>query len=140
MSSSDRCIVTLSSKYQVTKIRALKGLNIIKRLAKFIGPAFAEIIGNLKSFQKYVKTDEDNESEDTDGNEETDGNEVDSVSPMFETDVVDIKTQAGQDIIKAKLEEHSQQYFEQWKNEEQILVEYDDMNGMKYDGSKWTGG
>ena len=61
MSSSDDNIVILNSKYRITKIRALKGLNIIKRLAKFIGPAFAEIIGNLNSFQKYIKTDEDSD-------------------------------------------------------------------------------
>lgn len=67
-----------------------------------------------------------------------DGKVESAEEAMFEMPIVDLKTKAGQDEVKAEVENQSEKYFEQVKNEERIIVEYDDMKGWKYDGVKWT--
>jgi len=69
-----------------------------------------------------------------------DGNVISTETAMVEIDVVDLKVKAGTDAVKAAVEKSSQQYFDQVKSNENIEIEYDDMKGMKYDGSKWLGG
>lgn len=67
-----------------------------------------------------------------------DGDTVDTESAMVEVALTDVSTVDGQNAVKSAVETDSQQYFNQLQNEEQILVDYDDMDGWTYDGESWT--